>query len=144
MMLKELQSNEVARRTEAIATRVLSASSVSSITLPAARASTSVPISVQTPTTTQIPTVSSLTTGGSVSCLCIDCLVITTSHRCRRCRQYVCDLCCSTGRELEMCGGVEIVLTMKVSQPKISFALATTIQMETNQPRKNMMQTSFY
>ena len=114
LLLKELQSNEVARRTEAIATRALSASSaiMSSIQLPCPDASvqtqvlstssvsseavssvllaghddpstSSVPVSIRQrpaqPTTTRA---SLTTTTGSLSCICIDCSVTTTSHRC--------------------------------------------------------------
>jgi hypothetical protein len=34
--------------------------------------------------------------------VCIDCSITPTTHKCRRCRRYVCDLCCSTQRGLEM------------------------------------------
>jgi hypothetical protein len=34
--------------------------------------------------------------------LCIECSVLPSVHKCRRCKQYVCNMCCSTNRGLEM------------------------------------------
>ena len=34
--------------------------------------------------------------------VCIECRITPTSHKCRRCRRYVCDVCCWNMRGLEM------------------------------------------
>ena len=111
LLLKVLQSDEVVRRTEAIATR---AASLITIPLQCPTTSTSpspaktmvlpsksVPDSVQTPATKPQPT-QLITYRSPMPSLCIDCSVISTTHTCRRCKQYVCDICCSNDRELEM------------------------------------------
>ncbi|KAI2507315.1 hypothetical protein MHU86_7151 [Fragilaria crotonensis] len=39
---------------------------------------------------------------GSKSNLCIECNITPSTHKCRKCKEYVCDLCCSSKRNLEM------------------------------------------
>lgn len=39
---------------------------------------------------------------GSKSNLCIECNTTPSTHKCRKCKEYVCDLCCSSKRNLEM------------------------------------------
>jgi hypothetical protein len=34
--------------------------------------------------------------------VCTECTITPTTHKCRRCKRYVCDVCCSTQRGLEM------------------------------------------
>ncbi|KAI2510078.1 hypothetical protein MHU86_4372 [Fragilaria crotonensis] len=34
--------------------------------------------------------------------VCVECTITPTRHKCRRCKRYVCDVCCSTQRGLEM------------------------------------------
>ena len=34
--------------------------------------------------------------------VCVECRITPTSHKCRRCRRYVCDVCCFRERGLEM------------------------------------------
>ncbi len=34
--------------------------------------------------------------------LCVECSALPSIHKCRRCKQYVCDMCCATKRGLEM------------------------------------------
>jgi hypothetical protein len=34
--------------------------------------------------------------------VCIECSITPTTHKCRRCRRYVCDVCCYSQRGLEM------------------------------------------
>jgi hypothetical protein len=34
--------------------------------------------------------------------VCVECSITPTSHKCRRCKRYVCDLCCYSHRRLEM------------------------------------------
>ena len=116
LLLKVLQNTEVVRRTEAIATRA-SSSLVPTIPLQECPATAprlpakivvlptrNVPGSFETPIAQRQPAVPLIVTnaGSPIPCLCIDCLVTTTSHHCRRCKEFVCDLCCFTDRDLEM------------------------------------------
>jgi hypothetical protein len=36
------------------------------------------------------------------SSVCIECNVTPSTHKCRKCREFICDLCCSSKRNLEM------------------------------------------
>ena len=34
--------------------------------------------------------------------ICVECSITPTTHKCRRCRRFVCTLCCSEKRHLDM------------------------------------------
>jgi len=42
------------------------------------------------------------TTGASALTVCIECKQTPTTHKCRRCKQFVCDFCCDEKRGLQM------------------------------------------
>ena len=43
-----------------------------------------------------------LIAASSAILVCVECSITPTSHKCRRCKRYVCDLCCYSHRRLEM------------------------------------------
>jgi len=59
-------------------------------------------IEFPTPPYARSPAEALLAVAAAPSLVCIDCKIIPTTHTCRRCKQFVCDLCCSTKRDLEM------------------------------------------
>ena len=52
------------------------------------------------PAPTQTTTLSSGRLG--TQNVCTECNVMPTTHTCRKCKKYVCDMCCYSNRELEM------------------------------------------
>ena len=53
-------------------------------------------------TPTKSPAEAMLAIASQQVLLCMDCSITPTTHTCRRCKGFVCDMCCSTQRGLEM------------------------------------------
>ena len=51
---------------------------------------------------TKSPAEAMLAIASQAVLVCVECSITPTTHKCRRCKRYVCDVCCSTQRGLEM------------------------------------------
>ena len=104
--LKQMQSAEVQRRTTAIATaQQLSADARQSVAEDDTNSAPLLPqglLSFATSPPSSLPTRPLVTTAPTNECVCIECCVTSTTHKCRRCERHVCDLCCFNLRGLEM------------------------------------------
>ena len=107
--LKEVQTVEVQRRTSAIAARhhlpppvIVDLSAI--VHVDSGRSVLGLPqreLAFDTPPAATTETTTTRASKGNAF-LCTECCIMSTTHTCRRCRRFVCDICCSTLRGLEM------------------------------------------
>jgi hypothetical protein len=107
--LKEVQTVEVQRRTSAIAARHHQPPSIildlsPFVPVDSGGSVRGVPqreLAFDTPPAATTETTTTRASKGN-DFICTECCIMSTTHTCRRCRRYVCDICCSTLRSLEM------------------------------------------
>jgi hypothetical protein len=90
--LKDVQTSEVERRATALLT-----SSTDVLRVDEDDGTTT--LVVETPALQSTSQTNQQVPGESV---CIECGITSTMHTCQRCKLYVCSMCCSTHRQLEM------------------------------------------
>ena len=114
MNLKKLQEAEVIRRKHALITRQQAASADQSFAGTMRSLQTEPPWEIQcvesirtsSPATTffyePLPEVDLPRAHDASSFTCIECRKNPSTHKCRKCKDFVCDICCSVKRGLEM------------------------------------------
>ena len=90
--LKDVQTSEVERRATALLTS-------STDVLRVEEEDSTTTLVVETPALQSTSQTNQQVPGESV---CIECGITSTMHTCRRCKLYVCSMCCSTHRQFEM------------------------------------------